>query len=254
MKILIVDDESLARERLRRLLSTEPDVQIVGECADGPAAVDAVRQHAPDLLLLDVQMPGMDGFETLRALAPTPLPTVVFVTGFDQHAVRAFEARALDYLLKPTTRARLQESLARARERFSVQRASPTLPPALLDLLAERENSPASPRVRRLSVRTGERVIFVATEDIDWVEAAGNYAVLHVGSATHILRETMASLEDQLAPEFFLRVSRSAILNLRRVRELRSVAPGEHVAILLGNQRIPLTRSLREVEDRLRSA
>ncbi len=254
MKVIIVDDETLARERLRRLLSSERDVEIVAECADGSAAIEAIRIHAPDLLLLDVQMPGMDGFETLRALGPDRLPQVVFVTGFDQHAVRAFEARALDYLLKPTSRARLAESLARVREKLAVHQPVPGLPQALLDLLAERKEAAGGvPRVRRLVVRTGERVIFVAVEDVDWVEAAGNYAILHVGSATHILRETMGSLEEQLSVEAFLRVSRSAILNLRRVRELQSVAPGEHVAILTGGQRVPMTRPLREVEERLRA-
>lgn len=253
MKIVIVDDEFLARERLRQLLSGEADVQIVAECADGHAAVDAVRQHVPDLLLLDVQMPGMDGFETLRALDPAHLPAVVFVTGFDQHAVRAFETRAIDYLLKPTTRARLVESLARVREKLASKGATTVLPQVLLDLLAEREKTTASARVRRLAVRAGERVVFVATEDVDWVEAAGNYAILHVGSATHIVRETMSSLEEQLLGEGFLRVSRSAILNLRRIKELQSVAPGEHVAILSGGQRVAMTRSIREVEERLRS-
>ena len=255
MKVVIADDELLARERLRRLLSGEPDVEIAAECADGPATVAAVRQHAPDLLLLDVQMPGMDGFETLRALDPKNLPAVVFVTGFDQHAVRAFEERALDYLLKPTTRARLAESLTRVRQKLAVKESSPRLPQTLLDLLAERETAAARPsRVRRLAVRTGERVIFVSTEAVDWVEAAGNYAILHAGSATHILRETMGSLEEQLSAEAFLRVSRSAILNLRRVRELQSVAPGEYVAILLDGQRVGITRSIREVEERLRLA
>ena len=253
MKVILVDDEPLARERLRRLLSAERDVEIVAECTDGPSAVEAVRAHAADLLLLDVQMPGMDGFETLRALGPDQLPEVVFVTGFDQHAVRAFEARALDYLLKPTSRARLADSLARVREKLAARRPAPALPQALLDLLAEREAAARAAPVRRLAVRTGERVVFVAVEDVDWVEAAGNYVILHVGKATHILRETMGSLEEQLSGEAFLRVSRSAILNLRRLRELQSVAPGEHIAILVDGQRVPMTRSLREVEERLRA-
>lgn len=254
MKAIIVDDEPLARERLRRLLSGEPDVEIVAECADGPAAVEAVSQHAPDLLLLDVQMPGMDGFETLRALKIEHPPAVVFVTGFDQHAVRAFDARALDYLLKPTTRARLAEALARVREKLAAKDVSTRFPQALLDLLAERAGSGTPSRVRRLAVRTGERIVFVSTEDVDWVEAAGNYVILHVGHATHILRDTMSNLEDQLSGGPFLRVSRSAILNLQRVKELQSVAPGEHLAILSDGQRVPMTRSLREVEDRLRLA
>ena len=217
-----------------------------------PAAVEAVRAHTPDLLLLDVQMPGMDGFETLRALDADRLPEVVFVTGFDQHAVRAFEARALDYLLKPTTRARLIKSLNRVREKLAATSATPALSQALLDLLAERAALASTPRVRRLAFRTGERVVFVAVEDVERVEAAGNYAILHVGRVTHILRETMGSLEGQLAGETFLRVSRSTILNLRRVQELQSVAPGENVAVLTDGQRVPMTRSLREVEERLR--
>jgi two-component system LytT family response regulator len=254
MKVIIVDDEPLARERLRRFLSSEPDVEIVAECADGSSAAEAVNRHAPDLLLLDVQMPGIDGFETLRALNAERLPAVVFVTGFDQHAVRAFDARALDYLLKPTARARLAESLVRVRERLAAKDVSTRFPQALLDLLAEREGSRRPSRVRRLAARTGERVVFVSTEDVDWVEAAGNYVILHVGNATHILRDTMGSLEEQLSGGPFMRVSRSAILNLQRVKELQSVAPGEHTAILLNGQRVTVTRSIREVEERLRSA
>ena len=248
LRVLIVDDETLARERLRRLLSQEPDLEIVAECADGAAAIEAVREHAPDLLLLDIQMPGMDGFEVLRALDPKTLPHVVFVTAYDEHAVRAFEARALDYLLKPASRARLHEALTRARERLA-SAAPSQLPQQLLELLAERESTA---RVRRLSVRTGERVIFVSTEQIDWVEAAGNYAILHAGRENHIVRETMSALENQLAADDFLRVSRSAIVNLRRVKEIQSVMPGEHVVVLTDGQRVGMTRSLREVEERLR--
>jgi two-component system, LytTR family, response regulator len=247
LRVIIVDDETLARERLRRLLSSRPDVELLADCADGPSAVDAVRQHRPDVLILDVQMPGMDGFEVLRALGPKELPAVIFVTAFDEHAVRAFEARALDYLLKPASRARLGEALGRVRERL---KTVSTLPESLIDLLAAREA--AAGRVRRLVVRNGERVAFVSTEEIDWIEAAGNYVILHAGQESHILRETMNALEEQLGLDPFLRVSRSAIVNLRRVKEIRSVTAGEHVAILEGGQRIPMTRSLREVEERLR--
>lgn len=247
LRVPIIDDEELARERLKRLLSSAADIEIVGECADGPSAVETVRRIAPHLLLLDVQMPGMDGFQVLRELGPERLPAVVFVTAFDSHAVRAFEARALDYLLKPTTRRRLHEALARAREKLAASREG-AVPQALLDLLAERE----APRIRRFAVRSGERTAFVAVDEIDWIEAAGNYAVLHVGKATHILRETMSALEAQLPPAHFLRVSRSAIVNLRSVLELQAVMPGEHVAILSSSQRVAITRPLREVEERVR--
>ncbi len=252
LRVVIVDDETLARARLRRLLGHEPEVEIVAECADGPAAVQAVETHQPDLLLLDVQMPGMDGFEVVSHLDPTNLPAIVFVTAYDQHAVRAFEARAVDYLLKPTSLARLQESLTRVRERMRASDGSAALSQPLLDLLAEREATANRPR--RLAVRSGERTSFVATDDVDWCEAAGNYVVLHVGKETHILRETMAALEAQLTPAAFLRVSRSAILNLRRVKELQSISAGEHVAILHDGQRVGITRSVREIEERLRFA
>jgi two-component system LytT family response regulator len=156
--------------------------------------------------------------------------------------------RALDYLLKPTTRARLREALTRARERLGA-REPLTLSPALLELLTR---DPSNMRVRRFAVRTGERVTFVDPEEVDWVEAAGNYVLLHVRAATHILRETMTALETQLPANTFLRVSRSAIVNLRRVKELQTIAPGDHLAILVDGQRVPMTRSVREVEERLR--
>jgi len=244
MKIstLLVDDEALGRERLRTLLAAEPDIEITAECADGPAAVAAIRKYKPDLVFLDIQMPGMDGFEVLHSLGAKKLPAVVFVTAYDEHALRAFDARALDYLLKPASRARLRQALDRVR----AQLASNSGDAALRDLLATRP--------RRIGIRAGERIVYIAVEEIDWVEAAGNYVILHAGSENHIQRETLGALESQLPPEHFLRVSRSAILNLRRVKELQAVAPGEHMAILRDNQRLAITRSLREVEERLRFA
>lgn len=251
MRVVIVDDEALARARLRRLLGSETDVEIVAECADGVAALQAVKEHAPDLLLLDVQMPEMDGFDVVRNLDGVKLPAIVFVTAYDQHAVKAFEARALDYLLKPTSQSRVQEALARVRERMR-STTETALPQSLLELLAEREA--ATNRPRRLAVRSGERTSFVVTDDVDWFEAAGNYVVLHVGKETHIVRETMSALETQLAGGPFLRVSRSAILNLRRVKELQAITAGDHVAILHDGQKIAITRSVREIEERLRFA
>jgi two-component system LytT family response regulator len=251
LRVIIVDDEDLARERLRHLLRKESEVEIVAECSDGPSAVAAVREHHPDVVLLDIQMPQMDGFEVVRALADGPMPAIIFVTAYDQHAVRAFEARALDYLLKPTTRARLHDALTRVGER-TVAIPNATVPQALLDFLAEREL--AGSRLRRVTVREAERTVVVPVEEIDWIEAAGNYVLLHVGRENHILRETMSALEAQLPPDLFLRVSRSAIVNLRRVKELRATGGGEHIIILTNNEKIPVTRSPREVEERLRFA
>lgn len=241
-RTLLVDDEPLGRDRLRTLLSGETDIEIIGECADGPEALSAIRQHRPDLVFLDIQMPGMDGFDVLAALGPKKLPAIVFVTAYDEHALRAFDARALDYLLKPASRQRLRQALDRVRAQAG---KSP-------DETAVRELLAARPR--RIGIRSGERVFYVGVEQIDWVEAASNYVVLHVGGQTHIQRETLSGMEQQLPPEQFQRVSRSAIVNLRQVREIQAVAPGEHVAILHSGQRIPITRSVREVEERLRFA
>jgi two-component system LytT family response regulator len=246
LRAIIVDDERMARTRLRRMLEKDPEVEIAAECADGLEAVNAVRDEAPDLMLLDIQMPGMDGFGVLDALGPDRTPEVVFVTAYDEHAIRAFEEHALDYLMKPVSPERFTKMLARVRERRThAQRGQESL----FELLAQRK---AESRGTRLIVRSGERTTFISPDEIDWVEAAGNYAILHLGKRTHILRETMSALESQLPGEMFCRVSRSAILNLRRVKELQALSPGDHVAILTDGQRISISRSLREVEERLK--
>jgi two-component system LytT family response regulator len=249
LRTVIVDDEPLALQRLKRLLGGEPDVEVIAECENGADALAAVDLHHPDLLFLDIQMPEMDGFEVLQELDPKRLPAVVFVTGYDEYAVRAFEARALDYILKPATRQRMAETLNRVRERQTAARGL-AVPKELLELLAERRV--AAPYIRRFSVRANNRLTFVPVDEVDWIEAAGNYAVLHTGRTTHILRQKMRVLEAQLPRETFLRVSRSVILNLRRVKELQALTPGENVAILLDGQRIPMTCTIHEVEEQLR--
>ncbi|MFM8358988.1 MAG: LytR/AlgR family response regulator transcription factor, partial [Verrucomicrobiota bacterium] len=250
LRAILADDEPLARSRLRSLLAREPDVELVAECADGDAAVAAVRAHRPDVLFLDIQMPGRDGFGVLEALAGEPLPQVVFVTAYDQHALRAFEARALDYLLKPFKQSRLAETVVRLRERLAPRPgpAAAAAPRAdlarqLRELLAEVR--PPAPTLSRLAVKTHERVLFVRVPDIDYLESAGNYVVLHCGKENHVIRETMATLESQL-PAGFLRISRSVIVNLDRVRELQAMAAGEHVVILRDGRSLAMTRGLRE--------
>jgi two-component system LytT family response regulator len=245
LRVLLIDDEPLGRERLRGLLATEMDIEIIGECGDGPSAVAAARKLKPDVLFLDIQMPGMDGFDVLQALGTKRLPAVVFVTAYDEHALRAFDARALDYLLKPASRTRLRQALERVRAQLASVRPGDG-ETALRDLLASRP--------RRIAVRAGERIVYVPVSEIDWVEAAGNYVILHAGTQNHIIRETLGAVENQLSPDLFLRLSRSAIANLGRVKEIQAVAPGEHVAILHTGQRLAITRSLREVEERLRFA
>lgn len=256
IRAIIADDEPLARSRLRSLLAREPDGELVAECADGDAAVAAVRQHRPDVLFLDVQMPGRDGFGVLEALAGEPLPQVVFVTAYDQHALRAFEARALDYLLKPFKQSRFEETVRRVRERLAARPGpspgpDPDLSRQLRELLAE--SRPAAPTLSRLAVKTNERITFVRVPDLDYLESAGNYVVLHCGKENHVIRETLSTLETQL-PAGFLRISRSVIVNLDRVKELQAMAAGEHVVILRDGRQLAMTRGLREVEEKLRFA
>lgn len=244
MKIILIDDEPPAIERLRRLLRTQEDVEIVADCSNGEEAVAAIEKHEPDVILIDIQMPGMDGFDVIEALDPERLPAVIFVTAYDQHAVRAFEAKALDYLLKPTTRERLAASIERVRERLR----NSTEPGPLREFLDER----AALRPKRITIRNGEKITFLPTEQIDWIESAGNYVVLHCGEENHILRETMAGLEEQLAPDSFYRLSRSAIVNLRRIKEVETVSVSEYSVVLANGQRIPMTRSVRELERKLK--
>ncbi len=248
LSVIIVDDEPLARERIRTLLAAEPDVAILAECANGPEAVAAVRREAPDVLFLDIQMPEMDGFQVLRALG-TPLPLVIFVTAFDEHAVRAFEAQALDYLLKPFKPARFRAALARARTQLA-QRQPEDVTRQLLALLEAR--SPAANYVTRLAVRDRDRMRFVKAADIDWLEASGNYVILHAGRENHVLRETLSALETQLSPKDFLRLSRSAIVNLSRVQQVEPAFNDEHVVVLNDGTRLALTRGVRELQERLK--
>ncbi len=247
IRALIADDEPPARERVRHLLRDHPDIEIVAECADGPAAVAGVTEHAPDLLFLDVQMPGLDGFGVLAALPQEKLPVIIFTTAYDQHAVRAFDAHALDYLLKPFKPSRFKESVARARQHLAGKQAGAHTQ-SLIDLLTRRE----TPRLTRITVKTGDRVIFVRVRDIECIESAGNYVVLHVHGEQHVLRETLTELESQLDPANFLRVSRSALVNLNHVKELQPLFKGDHAVILHSGKSIPMTRGLREVEKALR--
>lgn len=241
LRTVIVDDEPLARHRLRRMLRQHPGIEIVGECADGIAALRAVHECTPDLLLLDIQMPGVDGFGVVEGLLPGSLPIVVFVTAFDEHAIHAFEACALDYLLKPVSPARLAKTITRARKHLSVVRAAS---PA-------QEGATTTPTDRKFLVRSGQRTSFVSPQEIDWIEADGNYAILHAGGRNHLLRSTLSALETSL-PVTFLRASRFSILNLRRVKEIQSVG-GNHFAIMNDETKAPLTCSIREVQERLRS-
>jgi two-component system LytT family response regulator len=243
IRALIVDDEPLARERLRTLLAAEADLEIVGECGDGQEAVLAIEQQQPDLLFLDIQMPELDGFGVLASVKTPRLPEVIFVTAFNQHALRAFEVHALDYLLKPFDRERFQTTLGRARTRLA-QARSGELNQKLTALLAEMR--PAPKIIDRLAVKTSGKVLFVKTSDVDWIEAADNYVSLHVGTESHLLRETMSALETRLDPKQFLRISRSTIVNLERVKELQPMFHGDYTVILRNGTRLGLSRNYRD--------
>jgi two-component system LytT family response regulator len=247
IRTVIVDDEPLARQRLRRLLEADPDVAVLGECGDGEQAVGDLRRLRPDLVFLDVQMPGLDGFDVLRALGGDAPPAVVFVTAHDRYALKAFEVHALDYLLKPFDKPRFAAALERAKAQVR-QGSAAALSERLRELL---QNVPGRHGPERLMVKSGGRIYFVRVEEIDWVEAAGNYVRLHVGGEEHLLRESLTALERKLDPARFVRVHRSAVVNLERIRELQPAFHGDYVIILRDGTELALSRGCR---DRLEEA
>jgi two-component system LytT family response regulator len=239
IRTLIADDEPLARERLRTLLVRHTDIEIIGECANGADAIEAISELRPDLVLLDVEMPRMDGFAVLEALDPHKLPAVVFVSAHDQYAVKAFEAHALDYILKPFNEARVDRALHRVRSQLARAPGARAMDHRLVSLLEELRDRRRSDR---LVVKTGGRVVFLRTEDIDWVEASGNYVRLHVGNEAHLLRESMKNMERRLDPSTFVRIHRSAIVNVDRIRELEPWFHGEYIVILRDGTRLTSSR------------
>lgn len=247
-RTLIVDDELLARERLRQLLQSEPDIEIVGECADGREAVEAICQESPDLIFLDVQMPELDGFGVLAAIESEPAPVIVFVTAHDRFALRAFEVHAVDYLLKPFDRERFQTALRRALEQVR-NREGNALARKLSDLLADLKGGSKTPE--RLAVKSGGRVLFVNQSDIDWLESAHNYVEIHVGKQSHLLRQTLEAVEARLAPGRFVRISRSVIVNTDRIKELQPLFYGEYAVILQSGVRLTLSRRYRDKLEQL---
>jgi two-component system LytT family response regulator len=247
-KVLIVDDERLSRQRIRRLLAFEPECEIAGECENGSLALRALERERPDILFLDVQMPELDGFEVIRAIQESR-PLIIFTSAFDEYALRAFEVHAFDYLLKPFDRRRFRESLQRAKAHLTRERSeSPDdRLVALFEHFANRNNTPD-----RIAIRNNGRVVFVKVDEIDWIEASDNYVCLHCGKETHVLRETMAQVESRLDTARFLRVHRSAIVNLDRIKELQPWFRGDYRVILRDGTELTLTKSHREkLESRL---
>lgn len=251
IRALIVDDEALARDRVRKLLAGETDLEIVAEAANGPEAIAFIREHRPDLVFLDVQMPEVSGFDVLRALPAETWPAVIFVTAHDQHAVQAFEIHALDYLLKPFTQARLRAAVERARQHLQARDVA-----ALNRRLAEwlKSSAPGAAYLNRIAVRNGQQTLFIYVADIDYIESAANYAVVVAGTEKHILRETLTSLEGKLSPESFVRISRSILVNLERVVGIQSGPRREYLVCLANGRQLLMTRGVQEVQQRLQYA
>jgi two-component system LytT family response regulator len=243
IKILIVDDEPLARERIRSLLSVHADIEIIGECATGAEAVSSIARLDPDLVFLDVQMPDLDGFGVIESIGAAAMPTVIFVTAYDKYALRAFDVNALDYLLKPFDRERFETAVSRAREQIK-QKKSGALNQRLLALIADIRAEPI--RTDRLAIKSAGRVFFIRTDEIDWIEAAGNYVRLHTVAGEHLYRETMSNLEARLDAKKFLRIHRSVIVNVERIKELHPLFHGEYTVTLHDGTRLTLSRSYRD--------
>jgi two-component system LytT family response regulator len=247
VRIVIVDDEAPARAKMRRYVDEYPDIAIVGEAENGVEAVERIGELEPDLVFLDVQMPELDGFGVIREVGLTRLPGIVFVTAFDQYALQAFEVHAVDYLLKPFTRERLQAALARAqiRRRAEESGTDPRLA-ALLNELVER------PRfLQRLPVRSGPRIVLLEAGQIDWIQAADNYVLLHAGAHEFLLRETMSRLEQELDPEVFVRIHRSAMVRIDRVAELQPSVHGDFRVTLKNGTYLTLSRFYRDRVERM---
>lgn len=248
IRTVIVDDEPLAREGLKGLLAVVPDIEIVGEFGSASEVRGALPAMSVDLLLLDVQMPRMSGLRLLELLDLEPLPLVVFVTAHDSFAVEAFDTRAVDYVLKPVNPARLVRAIDRVRDQLLAMQEGAARPVRTGEESSERAARP----IARLMCKAGERVVFIRVEDIHWIESAGNYVVVHTATDRHVVRETMAALEEGLSPRQFVRLNRSLIVNVESVVELRTQGQGDYVAILRGGRKASVTVGLRELEQRLR--
>lgn len=258
IQVLIVDDEPLARERLHELLDDRPDVTVVGEAEDGPAAADALREHAPDLVFLDVQMPGMSGIDVVEEIGPEDMPVTVFVTAYDQYAIKAFDLAAVDYLLKPFDDARFEQALERAREQIASQDAD-AISRRLLRMLKEKdpslledENEPDEPYLERIAVQGRGKARIVSVDDITHITADGSYAELHTEDDTYVIRERMKTLAARLDPTAFVRVHRSAIVRLDEVELILRSGGGDYAVRLQDGTTLSVSRGrIEELQDRL---
>jgi two-component system LytT family response regulator len=243
IRVLLVDDEPLAREMLREMLQNDQQVVIVGESCNGREALEAICAHAPDVLFLDVQMPELGGFEVLDSLGKGPIPHVIFVTAYDQYAVRAFEVHALDYLLKPFDQERFNVAWQRAKVQIMRDRTS-GMDQRIVSLLEELKAE--KKYLERLVIKANGRIYFLEANEIDWIEAEGNYVSVHSGKKSHLLRETISSLESQLDPKKFVRIHRSSIVRIDQIQELQPWFHGEYRIILHDGTQLTLSRNHRD--------
>lgn len=260
IRALIVDDESLAREALLVMLNGDPEMEVVAECRNGKEAVTAIREQSPDVVFLDIQMPEMDGFQVVEEVGATRMPVTVFVTAYDKHALRAFEAHALDYVLKPFDHDRFDAVLRRAKTSVRQRRLgeiSESLFAVLQDMNLKTGESPAGTDeikpdrsthkepLERVVIKSGGRIYFLKVEEIDWVEGAGDYLSLHSGSQTHLIRETMGNFHAKLDPQKFLRIHRSTIVNVERIKDIRALYKGEYLITLTSGIGLKASRGYR---------
>src|SRR4029453_8088758 len=243
IRALIADDEALARKFIRRMLKDDHDVEIVGECSDGKETVAMIKKQNPDVVFLDVQMPEMDGFAVLESIGIERLPEIIFATAYEQYAIRAFELHALDYLLKPFDQARFKDAIKHAKERFRSERQNE----GRMQITALLESVKHKPQyLDRLMIKAGGRISFLATDEIKWIEADDKYVRLHAGKISPMVRQTLTAMETQLDPKKFRRIHRSAIVNVKRIKELQPLFNGEHSILLEDGTKLTLSRNYKD--------
>ncbi|HUK47564.1 MAG TPA: LytTR family DNA-binding domain-containing protein [Terriglobales bacterium] len=248
MRVIIADDESLARDKLRLMLKSETGVQVVAECQDGAETLRALDAHKPDLLMLDIKMPDLDGFQVLSKVPGEEMPMVIFTTAYDRHAVKAFETHALDYLLKPFDHERLHQAMERARAEL-LKTSDHDATRRILEYLSETREQFATGR--RLIVRAAGRVVFLSFDEIDWVEAAANYVRIHASKQAYLLRRGIGEIAERLDPKQFIRIHRSAIVNVQKIKELQPVNSGEYIVVLKDGKELSCSRGYRSGLQRL---